>query len=381
MTKTPIIYVINALPKLGPVHVLESLIRAIDRRTFTPIIICLRGKDPKGYDEVFAQMGISIHYLNRSFVELELMTSTVARQVMRLADQHGANIVHAHGYHPDLVVSHLPKRFARISTQHNISRADFTFGKGKWLGRYMDTRLWSRLKHVDTVVGITDHVAGYCIDRLGNSSTSVVTILNGIDTATFCPLPDEERMILRRQLFPSVTPQGLVWIVCGSLSKLKDPLLIIRAFVYLLSVEAIPRDSVLALIGQGELEGECRNAALGLEQQVQILGFKTNVADYLKAADALVTASHSEGFGLNVAEALLTQVPVVATDLPVYRELMLHDPALLELLYPIGDAKALAKALLASRNMKIPLELHQRLREHLSQERMAKQYEALYQQY
>ncbi|MDO4692754.1 MAG: glycosyltransferase family 4 protein [Porphyromonadaceae bacterium] len=381
MTKIPVVYVINALPKLGPVLVLEGLIRSIDRRKFTPIIICLRGKDPKGYDDVFAKMGISIHYLHRSFLELELMTLSVARQVARLVDLHKARIVHAHGYHPDLVVSHLPKRLVRISTQHNISRADFTFGKGKWLGRYMDARLWFRLKRIDVIVGITDYVAGYCIDRLGNSSTSVETILNGVDTSAFRPLPDEARRELRRRLFPSVSTEAVLWIVCGSLSKLKDPLLIIRAFVYLLSVGAIPRDSVLALIGQGELEDECRKATLDLEQNVQILGFRNNVADYLMVADALVAASRSEGFGLNVAEALVARVPVVATDLPVYRELMLHDTTLLNLLYPIGDAEALSGRLLVSREVKIPQELHQRLREHLSRERMAKQYEALYQQY
>jgi glycosyltransferase involved in cell wall biosynthesis len=56
-----------------------------------------------------------------------------------------------------------------------------------------------------------------------------------------------------------------------------------------------------------------------------------------------VLASHLEGFGLPPVEALAAGTPVVASDLPVLREVLSGEGALF---VAPGDAEALAAALL-----------------------------------
>ena len=69
------------------------------------------------------------------------------------------------------------------------------------------------------------------------------------------------------------------------------------------------------IIGQGggELELKALRDRLGLQQEVEFLGFKQPSYPYLKHADLLVSTSLSEGFPLVICEALALGIPVVAT--------------------------------------------------------------------
>lgn len=52
------------------------------------------------------------------------------------------------------------------------------------------------------------------------------------------------------------------------------------------------------------------------------------VAEHLSNARALLFPSHAEGFGLPLVEALALGIPVIASDLPVFREIGQHVPTL-----------------------------------------------------
>ena len=64
---------------------------------------------------------------------------------------------------------------------------------------------------------------------------------------------------------------------------------------------------------------------------------------WYRAADALAFPSIKEGWGLAVLEAMSAGLPVVATDLPVFREYL--RPGQDALMVPVDDAGALAAAL------------------------------------
>jgi glycosyltransferase involved in cell wall biosynthesis len=55
------------------------------------------------------------------------------------------------------------------------------------------------------------------------------------------------------------------------------------------------------------------------------------LADLYMLSDVVVLPSASEGFGLPLAEAAIFRTPVVATDLPAFREVAPHDPTLVPL--------------------------------------------------
>ena len=64
---------------------------------------------------------------------------------------------------------------------------------------------------------------------------------------------------------------------------------------------------------------------------------------YFRAADVFVSpATHGESFGIVLAEAMAAGVPVVASDIPGYRDVARHLRE--ALLVPPGDDTALAAA-------------------------------------
>lgn len=64
-------------------------------------------------------------------------------------------------------------------------------------------------------------------------------------------------------------------------------------------------------------------AALGIETQVKFAGFVADDAliELYRASDALVQPSFSEGFGLTGVEALATGTTLLASDIPIFREI------------------------------------------------------------
>jgi glycosyltransferase involved in cell wall biosynthesis len=76
------------------------------------------------------------------------------------------------------------------------------------------------------------------------------------------------------------------------------------------------------------------------------------------SADAFAFPSVKEGWGLVVLEALASGLPVVASDLPVFREYLTHDET--ALLVPAGEAGPLAAAM---RQLVCDPKLRQRLGE------------------
>lgn len=102
----------------------------------------------------------------------------------------------------------------------------------------------------------------------------------------------------------------------------------------------------LVLIGKRGWEAEqtfdlldrCRQLQ-GLVVEVQACA-DADLVRWLAGARALLFPSHTEGFGLPVIEALQQGVPVLAADLPVYREFAGEIPEYL----PLSDSKAWAGA-------------------------------------
>lgn len=74
-------------------------------------------------------------------------------------------------------------------------------------------------------------------------------------------------------------------------------------------------DILFQWIGDGELRGEMEQQirSLGVEDMVQILGFKRNPFPYVKSADMMFCCSGYEGFCLAICEAMVLGVPVVST--------------------------------------------------------------------
>ena len=79
------------------------------------------------------------------------------------------------------------------------------------------------------------------------------------------------------------------------------------------------------------------------DARVRFLGYRDDMADLMRAADIFTLPSHREGMPRSIIEAMLTGLPIVATDVRGSREEVVDGET--GLLVPVRDAVALARAL------------------------------------
>jgi len=119
---------------------------------------------------------------------------------------------------------------------------------------------------------------------------------------------------------PALPPGGDVVFV-GRLAVEKRPELAIRAFAEV--AERHPTVT-LQLVGDGPMRAELEAlvAELGLQGRVRFHGNveADRVSDHLTAARVVLAPSERESFGLVVTEAMVAGRPVVASDIPAFRE-------------------------------------------------------------
>jgi glycosyltransferase involved in cell wall biosynthesis len=136
---------------------------------------------------------------------------------------------------------------------------------------------------------------------------------------------------------------GPVVITAGRLVPVKDHRTLIRAFAVLRE----NRQARLVIFGEGPLGDELRAFAKesGVERDVLFPGYVNDLAACYTVADLFVLSSISEGFGNVLVEAMAAGVPVVSTDAP-YGPREILDYGRYGSLVPVGDAKALADAMI-----------------------------------
>ncbi|MCU0734565.1 MAG: glycosyltransferase [Methylotetracoccus sp.] len=104
-------------------------------------------------------------------------------------------------------------------------------------------------------------------------------------------------------------------------------------------------DLRLIFFGQGPLEGELRAsiALLGLSEQVQLAGFRTDLPKILGCLDLLVHPAFREGLGVSLLQASSAGVPIVACRAGGIPEAV--RDGVNGLLVPPGDSSALGAAI------------------------------------
>jgi glycosyltransferase involved in cell wall biosynthesis len=105
------------------------------------------------------------------------------------------------------------------------------------------------------------------------------------------------------------------------------------------------RRARLRIAGDGPEERALVTLAreLGVGGQVELLGFRTDVAPLLATADLFVLPSRSEGSGLALVEAMAMRVPVIATEVGGVPEIL--EVVAPDWMVPPDDPDALTRAL------------------------------------
>ena len=250
-----------------------------------------------------------------------------------LVNRERIEVVHSHspfvaGF-ARLALRAMPKRRrpALVSTEHNA-----------WSTFARPTRLLNSVTHPldDARFAVSEEARASMHPRLAQH---VEVLVHGIDLAQV-RASRAQRDGMRSQL--GLSPEH---VVVGTVANYRPQ----KAYPVLLhAARQVAEDAYLArfvVVGQGPLasEVEALHRQLGLEDRMQLLGYRSDAVDVLAACDVFCLSSDYEGLPVAMMEALALGLPVVSTEVGGVAETI--DDGVSGRLVPTQDPQALAAAL------------------------------------
>jgi len=250
---------------------------------------------------------------------------------------------------PDLVHAHMPisgllaRAAARIAGVPRIAYTchGFLFNQPgpAWRAKLSLALERAAGRITDTYLTVSEEEAGDA-RRLG-IHPNAVPVLNGRDPVRFHP-DAEARAAIRAEF--SAADTDCVVVAVSRLVRHKGYPELLQA------MQATPANCVLWVVGErlatdhGEdLDPHFARAEAALPGRVKRLGYRHDVPRILAAADAFALPSHFEGLPMSIIEAMLTGLPVVATDIRGPREQVVEGET--GFLVPPATVEPLAEAL------------------------------------
>jgi glycosyltransferase-like protein len=199
----------------------------------------------------------------------------------------------------------------------------------------------------DALLVVSDHWR-HVLARDFGVEASVVT--NGVDTARFTRPPGFRDAELRTRVGAE---DRFLFLTVGGIEPRKGSLELVEALVAVR--QAVSPPPVLAVVGghsfldhapyRERALGRARELGIEIGRDLVVLGTVSDedLRRWYWSADAFVFPSVKEGFGLVVLEALAAGLPVIATDIPVFRQYLTNGRT--SVLTAPGDPASLADAM------------------------------------
>lgn len=298
---------------------------------------------------------------------------TSARSLSRLVRTHQIQIVHAH-------------------MGRDYPLASYA-GRGNESARLIVTRHvlfpLNRLHRITLskaarIIAVSQAVAAQLqADRIA-ATDRISVVLNGIEIDRF----ENARRNFNRERFRAdwgLSAESLLIGTVGELTPLKGHQEFLRAAA---EVRKQFSNSHFIIAGTDSSNDNRNRTALeqmikklNLSDHVRLVGWVEDLPQLYCAFDVFVSASHTESFGLAIAEAMASGTPVVATETEGAREILQAGKA--GLLVPVGDVAALSSAitgLLAGNTTRVELVANakQAVAAQFSAERMVEETEEIY---
>jgi glycosyltransferase involved in cell wall biosynthesis len=280
---------------------------------------------------------------------LDLLPDTIRVTASRWRPSAWLFLESVHRLQPDVVLTAKP-RCARIALaarrvtgarfrllySPGISAAFHLARVASWQRWRERRRLEGIYRGADAVVGICASMSHEAMGAMGTDPARVHVIRNPVVTPE---LEVRAGKPLSHRWFEGGGPPVVLGV--GALKRRKDFATLVRAFARLRAA----RPARLVIIGDGPQRGrlEALAARLGVDRDVDFLGFVDDPSPYMKRARVFILPSRIEGAPNVIIEALACGTPVVSTDCGGGTREILADGAFGSLV-PVGDDRAMAEA-------------------------------------
>lgn len=250
------------------------------------------------------------------------------RKIRDLARSIGADVIHTHGYRPDVIDSGVSRSLGipRVTTVHGFCGSDLK-------GRIYEELQIRAYRRFDGVIA----VARPQVDRIregGVSESRIHLIPNA-----WSPSPGRSREEARAALGIGGDTFHIGWV--GRLSVEKGADVFLRSAAQLGDLPF-----TASIIGDGPEAPALRALAaeLGISDRIRWHGSLPQAGQYFSGFDAFALTSRTEGTPMVLFEAMASRTPIVATRVGGVPDVITPDEGALT---PSGDSSAIAAALRA----------------------------------
>ena len=305
MTKIHICYVISSLSNQGPPNVLYNIIKYMDFERFEISIITMVEEQKISRIEEFRALPIRIIQMFPNSTPNGLVMYKMLRKTVK---ELNPDILHTHCPRSMFLVPFLSKKYKKVETVHIFPGIQQKVMYGSIKGTIVIALSHFFTKRMDLPIACSESVAQSYKDEQGYE---MLAIPNG------CSLPiwkrnEIEKSELRKAL--GLKNDMKYFIFIGRFSKEKNPDMIVKAF------EMLDYAQIgVILLGNGDMYDELKSHE---NERIILPGFRSNVYDYLIAADYYISASDVEGLANTLLESMTVGLPCVLSNIPSHQEVV-----------------------------------------------------------
>ncbi|WGU92984.1 glycosyltransferase family 4 protein [Paenibacillus dendritiformis] len=234
------------------------------------------------------------------------------RQVKRLIERHGYQIVHCHTPVGGVLARLASRRARRQGTQVMYTAHGFHFCRGapliNWMLYYPVEKLLAR--STDCLITINQEDYRLAVRRRFKAKRIEHVHGVGVSGERFYPALPEDKASLRERT--SFDRNDILLFYAAEFNRNKNHQLLIHALARIR--ERAPQVRLL-LAGEGALLEACQSVSvkLGVDRHVHFLGYRNDIPDLLRMSDIAVSGSLREGLPVQMMEAMACGLPVIAT--------------------------------------------------------------------
>lgn len=287
--KIDLLFILNDLEDISLNRAVLTLIKKIDKSKFSICLISLSSKS-------------SLYKLFHSVKKVELVRShNIIDGIIKISKYFFSRnniVVHTQTLRSDFAVffSRLAAFFVRRHPVHVCVRRNYLFSEEKFRHRIKNMFYFLSCHLTDLNVCVANHLEEKLVSGLRVSRTKVITIVNGLD--------------FKEKFSSSRSKKVKLIIFTGRLIPRKNVMILLQA------MKNISPAWKCLIVGGGEdlvdLKNYCRIS--GIQNKVEFLGHKTDVAPYLSKSDIFVLPSLDEGLSWSLLEAMSRGLACVVSD-------------------------------------------------------------------
>lgn len=173
-------------------------------------------------------------------------------------------------------------------------------------------------RKIDKICPVSEILHKLMDDGMPEFSAKYHTVWDIINPSVTCELSKQQVEQLR------TNSDEYVFVTTGRLHVLKGYDMAVEA-AHFLKQKGVKFKWYFIGAGAQRHDIERKISLLGLQDDVRLLGMKTNPYPYMLQADVYVQTSRHEGFGMTIAEAKILGVPVVSTNFDVVYNQITHE--------------------------------------------------------